>query len=567
MEHTIFSKATLNKLLPEEMIPHYQAGNLITINHHNIIFSVVSKESKEKFVLKILDKEYYDKNLYQKIFCITDASLLLPLQIFSDTSFFYFLYPHFKTLAETLSTKSICYSNLQSLIFSIGNAIISLHEHKILHLDITPNNIFLDNEGKYYLGDFSSALPIRNLQAFFPRHYLRTGTTACFALPEQAQTPPVSYWNDCYNFALLIYALFNNGKFPDETILPPSPAIEILNTFLLKWMKCSSSIHSGMVKNFLTGLKEILDSFDKEKELQNYCLKISDCNDNHNCFLEKTPDCSIENFSFPKNTIFHLSQSKKNRIPIPLYVLLIFCGFLFLFSFYHYLSQSRNNMEIEANILSEQINSIPEKNTPSNANSFHPPNTSCPATVSPYPSTPYPVTASPYPNTPCPTVASSYPGTPSPNAANHRETKKCILDISNNTSQNNPFFKDITKTSGLQILFANNCQFSTCTIFSSLSSLKELYLSNNQISSPTGLTKLSKLEVLVLSNNKLTDISSLGKLSSLTALDLSHNNNLRGIKSLSSLKKLHYLVLTNTNVTKKEILFFQKKLPHCTIFY
>jgi len=543
MKNTIFSKDTLNRLLPEKMIHHYQAINLIAANHHNIILSVLSNETEEKFILKIFDREYYDKNLYHKIFNITHASLLLPLQIFSDASCFYFVYPHFKTLAEALSTKSISYSTLHSLIFSIGNAVVSLHKHGILHLDITPNNIFLDNEGKYYLGDFSSALPVKNLLAFLPRRYLRTGTTQSFALPEQLQTPPVSYWNDCYNLALLIFTLFNNGKFPDETILPPLPAIERLNSFLLKWMKLPPSIYSGMVKDFLDGLEEILDTYDKEKELQNYNVQLSDSNDSQNFFLEKTPDCSIENFSFPKTSIFNLPFSKNSKISIPLYGLLFFCSFLFLFSLYHYLSQNSHREEEKSVFLSETVDYFHTETKKTNKNLPLPSNISCP------------------------TTAPSRISTPLPDITKQKTEEKYILDISSDTYQKNSFLQNITNPSSLQILFANHCQLSTCTAFSSLTSLRELYLSNNKITFLIGLTNLSKLEVLVLSKNKLTDISSLSRLSSLITLDLSHNNNLKGIKSLSSLIKLRYLILTNTNVSKKEILFLQKKLPDCTILY
>ena len=131
----MYSKEALNSLLQEEMKHHFQAVDIISANHHNIILSILSKESKELFILKILDRRYYNKSLYQKIFSITGNSLLIPFQTFTDTSYIYFVYPHLNTLTEALSTKTINYSTLYTLIFSIGNAAASLHEHNILHLD------------------------------------------------------------------------------------------------------------------------------------------------------------------------------------------------------------------------------------------------------------------------------------------------------------------------------------------------------------------------------------------------------------------------------------------------
>ncbi len=578
----MYSKDALNSLLQEEMKYYYQAAEIISANHHNIILSILSKESKELFILKILDRRYYNKSLYQKIFSITGNSLLIPFQTFTDTSYIYFVYPHLNTLTEALSTKTINYSTLYTLIFSIGNAAASLHEHNILHLDITPNNIFLDNEGKCYLGDFSSALPIRDIQSLLSRRYLRTGTTCSFALPEQTQVPSVSYWNDCYSFVLLCYALFNRGKFPHETILPPTQAIEKINSFLTKWMKCPSHIGPSIIRNFLTELDDILNNCNEEKELLNYSLKLSDCDSGQNCFLEKTPDYNIENFSFSKTAMFPLHFNKKghrlrlcpsknakeqsslhlllvhhhtprtfliyqrDKRPVLLYGLLIFCSFLFLFSLYHYLSKSSRREEKQNIILSKEIETPPTETMQIDTSpSCYPAQTSIPL-------------ASP---------ASINTGLP--DKINHKDKrgKKHILDISDNPNQNISFLKNKENISNLHILFANCCRLSTCSAFSSLSSLKELYLNSNQIISPIGLTGLSKLEVLVLSNNKLSDISCLSKLRNLTVLDLSHNCNLKNLKTLSSLTKLRCLILTNTNASEKEIQFLQKKLPSCTILY
>lgn len=541
MKNTMYSKDLLNRLLPKEMECDYQADNLITTNQHNIIVAVFSKKTKERYVVKILDKKYYNKNLYQKIFHIQNSSLLLPIQTFSDASCFYSFYPHFETLAGTLSTKSISYSTLRSLISSIGNALISLHEHKILHLDITPNNIFFGKNGQFYLGDFSSALPVNTFQMPFFHRYFRTGTTSLFAPPADMRLSSISYWNDCYNIALLIYVLFNHGKFPDEKILLPSSSFEMLNSFLLKWLKKPSTIHSHMMQEFLTELEKILSLCDENNECQNYTLQLS--NSNNTCFWENTPNCNIENSPSRQTNFLHQPFLQKNRFPVPLYGLLLFCGFLFLFSLYHYLAQSSHGKAQTDAILSEQISNLSETTT-------HISETQPPSAKTPFPSK-SPVSTD----------------TPLPDSDNSATEKKNILDVSGKKYQNHLSFKNLSGNTKLQILFANNCSFTSCSAFSSLSSLKELYLNANQITSLDGLLKLQKLEVLVLSKNKLTNISNLAKIPSLTMLDLSHNSQLSEIKSLASLKKLHYLILTNTNVSKKEILFLQKKLPNCTIFY
>lgn len=90
MIHTLFSQTSLNSLLPKEMKDCYEVTNLLTANQHNIILNVHFKKTGSLFVLKILDKKYYNKVFYQKIFGITDTSLLLPIQTFTDPYFIYF---------------------------------------------------------------------------------------------------------------------------------------------------------------------------------------------------------------------------------------------------------------------------------------------------------------------------------------------------------------------------------------------------------------------------------------------------------------------------------------------
>ncbi len=533
MIHTLFSQTSLNSLLPKEMKDCYEVTNLLTANQHNIILNVHFKKTGSLFVLKILDKKYYNKVFYQKIFGITDTSLLLPIQTFTDPYFIYFLYPQLKTLTEVLSTNSVSCTTLCTLIRTIGNSVVSLHKHNILHLDLTPSNIFVDQEEHFYLGDFSSAVPAKRYQALFFCHFLRTGTTSTFAPPNKEEIPPISYWNDCYNLSLFIYVLFNNGKLPDQNVIAPNPAISELNAVLLKWMKLPSSVHSNTIKEFLEELEQILIKYNNHRDFQKYNLLIEPANDKQNFLWENTPECDIENISVPKTAFFKLSFSHKNSKKIPLYSLFIFCSFLFLFSLYHYLVKSNKAKSNQITFQSEQL-IIPVMESPQLKNTLPTP------TISPLPkSTMIPI----------------------------EKKGKPILDISENTEGSNILKKNFTKNHTLQILFANQCRISNCNIFASLYSLKELYLSDNQITSLKGITNLSNLEVLVISKNRLTDLSCLTHLKSLKALDLSHNQNLKDISVISSLKNLHYLILTNTNISEKTILTLQKQLPECTIFY
>lgn len=521
MQNTLFSVDAFIEFIPDEIKEQYQITNLLTANQHNIIFEMISLENKSSFVLKILSKEYYDKTLYLKIFAISNASLLHPMQSFSDAARHYFIYPHLNTLAEVLSKKCVNYSMLRNLSFSIGNAIATLHQHGILHLDITPNNIFLDKTGQFYLGDFSSARFAIPFHTLLSRRYLRTGTTIPFAPSEEIQTEKVSYWNDCYNFALLLFALYNDGKFPKDCNLLTLPKFHALNSLLLKWTKKPSSIHFDIMNDFMTELEKAYKLCDEDKECQNYYLQLSDSENNY--FFDKTPTDTIEASSLSKSKKYFSFSCCKFFLTLPLYGLLFFCALLFFFSLHRYLAQNPPTTSLPKQLQDRNLHDT--KKSPVK-------------------------------------IAASTPDS----------TKKIniplpILDISHSTYQDDSFLQKETKAANLKILFANSCHFTSCSAFLTLSSLEELYLNNNKITDIKGLRKLSSLRILILSNNMITDISSLSNISSLAVLDLSHNYHLKNVHCLSSLKQLRYLILTNTNIKKEEILHLQRKLPHCTIFY
>ena len=509
MFKSTFSTDALKKLIPKEITEKFSIKEPLSLNQHSAVFHLISNSTNEKYVIKILDKSYYDKKLYQKIFSLNNSFLLLPKQVLSDNYYYYFLYPHMTTLTDMLSTKHFTYPMLRRLINDIGEAIATLHQNNILHLDITPNNIFVNAEGDYFLGDFSSS----RFSHLFPfsssNHALRTGDTPLFAPEPEEKSPLSDFYHDCYSFCILLYMLSNDGNFPTEKRELYTTSFDALHSFLNKKIKSDSSYNSNTIKEFLSDIEHILELCDKDKDCQNYHFQISE--KQKKLLLESTLNCTIKKNSHIEHfhTLLHHVPSTRHS-PIPIYGLFIFCGFIFLFSLYHYLSQN--------NLKTKNATTIPVEYFATTKKDY---------------------------------AAASL--------------KK--LDLSNTNCNTSVFSKAIANNSSLQILFANQCQLTMCPDFSNLENLEELYLHNNKITSIQSLNSLSKLKVLVLSKNELTDISILAELSTLTTVDLSHNNHLQNILSLTKLKKLQYLILTNTNITKKEILILQRKLPHCTIFY
>lgn len=512
------SAKQLQALLPSEITCSYSIDKLLCLNSHSAVLSVISNYTKEKYAIKILEKCHFNKQLYHKITQLKHPFILLPDEIYHNQTCTFLLYPQKSTLTEFLSTKHFTFSTLCQLVHDIGNAILALHQKNILHLDITPNNIFWDTKGHFLLGDFSSS---RIRTAFFSRsrHSPQTGTTPYFApAMEEEQTP--TYFTDCYSFSKLLFILTNHGDFSEKDNDTVHHSFHSLHTFLRNKMQDSFLENKYIMQEFLLEIEPILEYCKKDINCQNYYLQL---NETQRLILsEATVELPKDRNSYKAKAISRVSHDKSHhQLPVTAYGILISCGLIFLFSLYHYLSDTA----FVANTEFTNADTLPD--------------------------TPLLPTTSP----------NLIKAAPSANK------EPVILNLTSTKYSDNDFTRLLTSQPSPQILIANHCQIESCHFLSDITKVKELYLSDNHIHSIKELTLLTDLEVLVLSKNRITDLSGLTKLTSITTLDLSHNNNLTHISSLARLKNLKFLILTNTNITQKEAAYLQKKLPHCTVFY
>ena len=525
----LFSIEAFLPSLPKWITDNYSVHSVISINHHNAIFTLEEKVSNQTCILKILDREYYHRSLYQKIFSLTDSYLLLPKHFISDSVSICSLYPKMLPLPEVLYTKGMNYYMIHNLISDLGKAVSTLHNHQIIHLDITPDNIFMDKDGHFYLGDFSSS-QFAKKASFLPfYHYSRTGSTPSFA-PPLTEHKEISYWNDCYSFALILYMVCNYGNLPGNKESSFSPFDSLLS-FLEKALQNPDSIHKNLISEWLEKIESLLTICGNDSACKGYHFQIDSNTLN---FLSAS---TLENIPANSQRLRCKQRGIKRTfsVPAPFYGLLLLCGLILAFSIYRYTSRSkdRNISYISSNYITHTDNSSPPTASPA-------------ATKTPIPS-------------PLPTLASSPPPT--------KKALDSILNLSKIQCQNRSFQIKLSHNPFVKILFANHCDIIDITLFSNLKNLEELYLFDNKITILKGLKKLPELKVLVLSKNKITNLTPLADLTSLTTLDLSHNHHLTHINSLTAITNLQTLILTNTNITQEEITYLQKKLPNCIIYY
>lgn len=119
-----------------------------------------------------------------------------------------------ETLADILEQGHIHSGQIKQAVKAILSALEYAHREGIIHRDIKPENVFLDKQGRFYLGDFG----ILTFSAAGEGRSTLTedgnfqGTPA-YASPEQIEGHPLSPASDIYAAGVLFYQLLS-GELP-----------------------------------------------------------------------------------------------------------------------------------------------------------------------------------------------------------------------------------------------------------------------------------------------------------------------------------------------------------------
>ena len=94
----------------------------------------------------------------------------------------------------------------------IGRALEECEEEKIVHRDIKPDNIFVNKNGTFKLGDFGLSLKMSKSASFSLR---KSAGTPLYMAPEALGWGNKSdYQSDMYSLGIVMYQLLNDGNIP-----------------------------------------------------------------------------------------------------------------------------------------------------------------------------------------------------------------------------------------------------------------------------------------------------------------------------------------------------------------
>ena len=105
-----------------------------------------------------------------------------------------------------------------SILDQIAEALSAAHRQGIIHRDVRPENVLLDDEGNAYLSDFQIAMDSSDQDATGPR----TIGSHAYSSPEQISGGPITPPTDIYSLGIVLYeSLVGRYPFPDGSPADP----------------------------------------------------------------------------------------------------------------------------------------------------------------------------------------------------------------------------------------------------------------------------------------------------------------------------------------------------------
>lgn len=117
------------------------------------------------------------------------------------------------TISEYLVDNLYSLKGVKAIISSLCDALEFLHSHKIIHKDIKPENIMIDNDGNVKLIDFDAS----RIYKYYQNSDTQIIGTTGYAAPEQYGTNQTDERTDIYSLGVLMNVMLT-GQPPERKI-------------------------------------------------------------------------------------------------------------------------------------------------------------------------------------------------------------------------------------------------------------------------------------------------------------------------------------------------------------
>lgn len=553
---------------PKKLLKKYPITDLIYITHDCFVYKSEQTNSGNLRIIKITPYVHKQHCILKAVSHINDTHLLTPVSVEKYQNFTVSVYPYKLSVIDKIIYSKLCFDELLTLALDLCDGIIRLHSSNILHLDISPNNIYLNDDNTFCIGDFSSSQKKSN-NKIRRNIYFTEGYSPPEFKAYSKNLVQINELSDEYSLAKTILSLCHgyNTSAKDH---PVQNTTDIPEYFFDILNKASSEIQEYRYPS-INAFKTELLSFKAKYDISEIKYYISFNSENNPFNNTKTRPMAKPHIEEPTPAIQKIINS-----PAFMTVAILLAVILPILSLYKIFYTPNNADKIAAhNIQNISISyetkepvAIIEENKTNNK------------------------------NTNSAEIDNSNKNTDSAEIdCNDKNTNTTKIDCNDNVDNSKIKKDNINKSSvkeidiedknitslsedcikstlninfdinSVTIISANNNNISDISRLSEFVSARELYLSDNRIKNIDSLKQLFNLKTLVISSNLIDDITSLKELKNLENLDISNNKKLKNLSALYELKTLKLLCINETAVTKGTIKKLKVSLPDCEIIY
>lgn len=177
--------------------------------------------------------------------------------IYDDSADIFILMELLEPLQTRIKNKGLTEADIQKIGIDICEALISFHEHGLLHRDVKISNILYDGKN-YKLGDFDTVTRIENVN-----HNVIIGSPQTMS-PETINKREYTFLSDIYSLGMTLYSLLNSMKYQStEERMKGKPLVspKVVSPRFFKMIKKACNYNPQAryqsAKDFLADLKKL----------------------------------------------------------------------------------------------------------------------------------------------------------------------------------------------------------------------------------------------------------------------------------------------------------------------
>ena len=179
---------------------------------NSALYIVEDKQLGSRFILKQIDKKnfkeldrYFDES--KKVYNLKHPNIISINTASYDDEYIYITMPYLRngSLHNLLNTRYLTVREIIKYSLDFLSAIEYVHNRGVIHCDIKPNNILIDDNNNAILTDFGSALYLNNGKARLKNVYYK------HIAPEQCTNSLISKKVDIYQIGTTLYRMCNGN--------------------------------------------------------------------------------------------------------------------------------------------------------------------------------------------------------------------------------------------------------------------------------------------------------------------------------------------------------------------